>query len=100
MTIYSATRSVHKTLTAGAPDTVNLTNPAWTWVEVINHHTTARIYFTVDGSAPTVGGDNTFVVPPYSSATAQDVSLVTNSVVRLISDTACPYSVAGQGSQG
>jgi hypothetical protein len=59
MATYTVRSSKHATLVAGTVDTVKLTTKPRA-VEVRNLSATALIYFTVDGSAPTVGGDDTY----------------------------------------
>ena len=60
MASYTAAKSKHQTLAANTVDTVTLSQDHW-YVEVSNWGVD-RLYFTVDGSTPTVGGDDTWVV--------------------------------------
>lgn len=91
MATISVSRSKHTTLTAATVDTVTLTG-GWDAIEVMNRGTD-DIYFSVDGTTPTVAGDNSFVV---RAAEALVVPAKTvNDVVKLISTSATAYSVTG-----
>jgi hypothetical protein len=102
MATYTVTRSKHATLTAATVDTVTVT-PAgynattaigthWTQVTVYNRDATNVIYLSIDGSTPTVAGDNTFVV-----AAAQSVTLPFGAgALNLISSGTPAYSVVCQ----
>jgi hypothetical protein len=98
MATYSAAMSVHKTLTANTVDVVTLTEPAWTSIEVVNRSEIAELYYTVNGSTPTPGTDDTFLVMPYSADTVPDVSVATQSTVKVVSTGAVAYSVIGHGA--
>jgi hypothetical protein len=88
MASYSVTAAKHATLAASTVDTVTLPGIGTeSHIEVSNWHSTALIYFTADGSTPTVAGDDTLVVGPGTSLT------VTGFRVKLISASAAPYSV-------
>jgi hypothetical protein len=82
---------VHKTLVAATVDTVTF-NHDCSRVEVTNRDGSAEIYFTADGTTPTVGGNTVQMLPA-----AISVSVVTayggNSVVKLISSGGPAYSV-------
>lgn len=93
MATYSGARSQHQTLTANTVDTVTL-NADFDEVEVLNRDTTSLIYFTADGSTPTVSGAGTYVVPAGGSLKVA-VPTSGNSVVKLISAGAAAYSVTG-----
>lgn len=56
---------------------------------------TARIYFTVDGSDPTVGGQNGYTLPQTGGYVARDVSVPTggSTVVKLLSIGTPKYDV-------
>lgn len=54
--------SRHVTLTASTVSTVTL-DVDYNSVEVVNVNGTAAVYFTVDGSTPTVKGAGTIVLP-------------------------------------
>jgi hypothetical protein len=96
MASYSVSLSKHATLVASTVDTVTLTTDRRT-VEVAVRApaaSSAGIYFTVDGSTPTAGGDNTFWVAGIAGASLRVPSLSTDAV-KLISATADAYSVTG-----
>ena len=61
MATYTKTRTMHATLVAATVDTVTLSVVSST-VEVVNRGATGDIFLTLDGTAPTVSGDDTFVV--------------------------------------
>ena len=94
MGTYTGDRAVHaKTLSAATVDTVTLSRPG-SKVEVLNHDGVAAIYFTVDGSTPTVAGAATYVIPAAAGAlevNAEDAQPPT--VVKLISAGTPTYSV-------
>src|SRR5687767_3099243 len=96
MASYQGDRAVHaKTLVASTVDTVTLSRPC-RHVEVLSHNGAGAIYFTVDGSTPTVAGDNTFALP--ASASALEVEAGDSeppTVVKLISAGTPIYSVTG-----
>lgn len=57
----------------------------------------AKLYFTLDGSTPTVGGSNTYEMPAVASVRIESVSSddpTTPTVVKLISAGTPEYSVA------
>jgi hypothetical protein len=83
-----------KTLAAGTVDTVTFQRDCNT-VEVLSIDGAAAIYFTVDGSTPTVGGANTYLVPAVIGALEVDVPTAGNAVVKLISAGTPSYSVTG-----
>jgi hypothetical protein len=96
MASYSVTTAKHATLAANTVDTVTLSNTVYTLatavlVEVSNWHSSALIYFSTDGSTPTVAGNDTYVIGPGGSLT------VAGYVVNLISASAAPYSVVKAG---
>ncbi len=75
----------HVTLVASTVSTVNVTSNAGR-VEVVNVDGAAAVYFTVDGSTPTVGGNDCHVLPAtISGVEVDDETSGTNSVVKLIS---------------
>lgn len=97
MATYSEALSKHATLTATTVDTVTLTGTDYYSVEVVHRSgsLTTPIYFTVDGSTPTVEGDDTYVVMPGGWKTVK--SRVNVDVIKLISAGAVAYSVTGEG---
>lgn len=94
-----------KTLVGSVVDTVTFVvgdpgTPGWgrmpKSVEVLSDGT-SDVYFTVNGSTPTVGGTNCYRAPGYPGATVVDVrdSDVTDAVVvKLISSGTPTYSVS------
>jgi hypothetical protein len=95
--IPAKNRAYHGTLTASTVDTVTLSR-SYARVEVINRGGTNEIFFTTDGSVPTVLGDNCFVVT--NQAGASDIrpnftGVQNQCVVKLISTGAMTYSVIG-----
>ncbi len=63
-------------------------------IEVVNRSGSAEIYFTVDGSTPTVGGEDCHVLP--AAICAMSVPGVGSTVtVKLISSGTPTYSVVG-----
>lgn len=53
----------HVTLVATTVNTVALDDVSQDAIYVTNRHATAEAFATVDGSTPTVGGDDTFIIP-------------------------------------
>lgn len=83
------------TLTGSSVDTVTFGRDCDA-VEVTAVNGAAAIYFTVDGSTPTVGGKGTFEVLALAGWVTQvDVPTAGNTVVKLISSGAASYSVVG-----
>lgn len=80
-------------LVAGAVDIVTIQRDC-DRIEVTSDGT-AYLYFTVDGSDPTVGGQNCYAIPPTGSYAARDVSVPTGgqTVVKLISAGTPKYDV-------
>jgi hypothetical protein len=83
-----------KVLVASTVDTVTFARDCDT-VEVLSLDGSAAIYFTVDGTTPTVGGANTNVVPAAVGSLELDVPTAGNTVVKLISAGTPIYSVTG-----
>jgi hypothetical protein len=81
-----------KTLVAATVDTVTFTDDL-THVTVINEGTTG-LYFTVDGTTPTVGGGAAVYCPP-SATVGVGSSASGGTVVKLISSGTPKYSVTG-----
>lgn len=94
MAAYTVNRAKSAALTAATVDTV--TFPAfgvfaYLAVAVTNRDTTNPIFFTIDGSTPTVGGDDCFC-----ANVGQTVSLPFNGgAVKLISTGTSAYTVQG-----
>lgn len=107
MAKYTAATAVHATLTASTVDVVTLTDVASgagvakPTITVVNRSGTAEIYFTVSVTGtfpaePTVGGDNTYVVPAAISSLSVPVYPGVSgdsAVVKVISSAAAKYSV-------
>lgn len=81
-----------KTLVAATVDTVTFGDDLRN-VTIINEGTTG-IYFTVDGSTPTVGGAASLYAPP-TSTTSVASAIGGGTVVKLISSGTPKYSVSG-----
>jgi hypothetical protein len=93
MANYTAALSaVDKTLGASTVDTVTFDHDCER-VEVLSDGA-AKLYFTVDGTAPSVGGQNTYVLPA-GAANSKIVQVPTagNTAVKLISSGTPMYSV-------
>lgn len=84
---------LHGTLTANTVRSVTIDAPCQ-MITVTNRTLTGAIFFTVDGSIPTVAGDDTYVALGTKIAAVPNV--LTSTVVRLISTTANDYSVIGE----
>ena len=84
-----------KVLIASTVDTVTFANDRGT-VRVTNDTGTAAIFFTVDGSTPTVNGAATYRVPASVGASASVGSgSGATKTVKLISSGTPTYSVEG-----
>jgi len=92
MATYTVKSSKHATLVASTIDTVKFsTRPRA--VEIRNLNSTALIYFTVDGSAPTVGGDDTYRLSPNETLQVDIGNWVEPPQVQLISSGTPAYDV-------
>lgn len=94
--VTAGQRATHQTIVAATVDTVTF-GVDFNEVEVLNRSGSAEIYFTVDGTTPTVGGTNCFVVPAAISSAIVGVPTVGPTVVKLISSGTPTYSVSGTG---
>lgn len=99
MATYSAATAVHKTSGVATVDTVTLTANAAP-LEVVNRGTVDPLYVTVGlttdvPAAPTVAGDDTYVIPPGGVRTIPVTGATTGTdyVVKLIAASATAYSV-------
>lgn len=93
MAAHTVLLSKHTTLSAATVDTITMTAQDFQFVEVANRASSgAGISFTVDGSTPTVLGDNTYWVGAGQSVVVPWLGLDT---VKLISTTTDAYSVTG-----
>lgn len=90
--VTAGQKATHQVLVAATVDVVNLAVQV-DEIEVVNRDGAAEIYFTVDGSAPTVGGANCFVLPAGVGSATVGVSASGNTVVKLISSGTPAYSV-------
>jgi hypothetical protein len=90
-TVALGERGVHKTLVASTVDTVTFSKDC-DRVEIVNRDGAAELYFTTDGTSPTVGGNNALVLP---AAMGSYVTTAVGglSVVKLISSGTPAYSV-------
>lgn len=93
MATLSATRAKHATLVAATVDTVTL-GANYARVEIFNRSSSGYIYATTNGTTPTSGGDDTYVIGP-GQAIQVDTPSPTATVVKLICATANDYSVTG-----
>lgn len=96
MASYTKTLSTHQTAASGVADTVTL-DKDYDAVEVVNRDGAGAIYFTVDGSAPTIAGDGTYVIPAVIGArkVASVELAAAATVVKLIASAVTAYSVIG-----
>ncbi len=83
-----------KVLVANVVDRVVLRRD-WKEIEVLSHNGTAAIYFTVDGTEPTVGGAHCDVVPATPSSAIVPRQGSGQTFVKLISAGTPTYSVTG-----
>ena len=82
---------------AGASATKTINNRA-SGVMVVNVTGEEAIYFTVDGTAPTVQGEGCYVVAARAGAGSVVNKLVDDEItVKLIADNAVDYHVAFEG---
>lgn len=95
MTAYAVAadqKGAHHVLAAATVDTVTFAADHGE-IEVLSRDGAAEIYFTVDGSTPTVGGTNCFVQPAGVGSTIVAVRARGGTVVKLISAGTPAYSV-------
>lgn len=103
MASYTVTSAKHATLAAGVVDTVTITTDI-SGVEILNRGADL-IYFTTTGATPTVGGDNTYVVPAGGALRIDTTETIgapssggnpatLSTAVKLISGSATAYSVS------
>jgi hypothetical protein len=86
--------SRHITLTANTAATVTLDDD-YDNVEVINVDGAAALYFTIDGSTPTVAGNGTIVLPAAIGGLSYQPYGATVSTVKAISTGTPRISVRG-----
>lgn len=80
----AATSPQHFTLTANTPTTATF-DVDYAAVEVLNVDGSAEVYFTADGTAPTIGGTGCHVLPAAIGAVEVRVNMDGPTVVKLIS---------------
>lgn len=92
-------QSQHDGLAAGVVTTVSIgADPVDKFkgtsvIEVLNRDGVAEIYFTTDGSTPTVGGANTYILPATIGQLKVDVTGDGPVTVKMISSGIPKYSV-------
>lgn len=91
MASYTVTKAKHATLVAATVDTVTLA--AANEVAVTNRSSADTIFFRLDGTAPVVDGDDSYVVGPLAMKVVNLAPEI--ATVKLISSGAAPYSVEG-----
>lgn len=89
-----AARSKYGTLAANTVKTETL-DMRYPKVEVVNRDATAEIFFTVDGSSPTVEGDGTYFLLGGQSLLIPVQTSMDPTVVKLISTGTPKYAVSG-----
>lgn len=96
MASYSATLSTHQTAASGVADTVTL-DKDYGEVEVVNRDGAGEIFFTLDGTTPTIGLAGTYMLPAaICSKRVTSVELASDAtVVKLIASATTKYSVEG-----
>lgn len=82
------------TLVAATVSTITFTRD-WNVVEVLNVDGAEAVYFSVDGSTPTVKGEGFHVLPKGTSSAEVGVSSEGGTVVKLISAGTPTVSVRG-----
>lgn len=73
------------TLTAATVSTQTFTGFNASMARVVNMDGTAEVYFTVDGTTPTVGGDNCIALPAAIGSVEVKEEISGDAVVKLIS---------------
>lgn len=91
--VAAGERGVHaKALVAATVDTVTFAADCDA-VEVMNETGTSPISFTTDGTAPTVGGNNTYYLPATICSVEVQPDVAGVTVIKLISAGTPSYSV-------
>lgn len=93
MASYSVTTAKHTTLVAGTVDTVTITG-GYPRIEVLNRSGVADLYFTNDGTVPSGGCDNCYIVPAGSSLNIPASDVAGSDVVQVVGN-GNGYSVIG-----
>lgn len=84
----------HATLVASTVTTLTF-NVDFNRVEVLNVDGAAEVYFTMDGTAPTVGGTGCHVLPAAIASCEAEPTTSGATVVKLISSGTPKVSVRG-----
>lgn len=87
----------HVTLTANTVTTITMDRD-YNYCEVINVDGTAPVYFTVNGPAPTVGGNDTYVLPATINGIEVQPPTADLTAIRLISGGTPKVAVRGWDS--
>ncbi|MDQ1736542.1 MAG: hypothetical protein QOH56_2793 [Pseudonocardiales bacterium] len=95
MANYTVALATHRTLGAAVVDVVTISPHQYSNVEVLNRDAAAYLFFRTDGTAPTVAGDDCYVVGP---GAALRVPHPNGQPVKLISASAIAYSVTATDS--
>lgn len=90
-TNYNVSKTGHHTLVALTVDVLTFTQTCGTFV-VFNRGAASDIYMRMDGTNPTVAGDDTYFIPPNQDRRFSPPD-AGNAVVRLISAGTPPYSL-------
>lgn len=86
--------SRHITLTANTVATVTLDSD-YDWIEVVNRDGAGEVFFTLDGTNPTVAGNGTLVLPATIGGVEIEYNRTTTAVIKLISAGTPKVSVRG-----
>jgi hypothetical protein len=90
---YRVVRAAHKTLSGTTVDDVTMSG-TFNQIEVMNRSGAASIFFTVDGSTPTVAGDDTDVVVEGTSLQVRPDRQRDGTVVVKVIGNGNDYSIA------
>jgi hypothetical protein len=88
---YTVARTKHETLIANTVETVNFTDPGMHGIIVCNMGATNKIFFRLDGTNPTIAGDDTYLAAPGAYMFITQRTQITE--IRMISNGAQPFSV-------
>lgn len=96
----TAVRTYHTTITtAGTAETVTLQNsagqPKYYGSVLLINRGSAEVYVRTDGTAPTVGGAESWVVPPNNTVLVPNLGLGHTSVSVVSATAGTAYSVLG-----
>ena len=90
-------RTINHTLTANVVATVTL-DMAYPRVEVVNRDGSTELFFTADGSAPVLNGDNCWCVPPSSYVQVPAVNSGSQTILKIVSSGAVAFSASGMNA--